>query len=61
MFFQLKKFDINESWVPYKLDVEVEMPDEIDVATLKTRGGLQEGEEAMPEDLTPVAQAQQVY
>ena len=29
------------------------MPDEIDLACLKTNGGLQDGEEAMPED--PVA------
>lgn len=61
LFVQLKKFDVDESWVPYKLDVEVEMPDEIDLATLKARGGLQEGEEPMPEDpATAVGQTQQV-
>jgi hypothetical protein len=61
VFFQLKKFDVDESWVPYKLDVEVEMPDEIEMGSLKARGGLQDGEEAMPEDPTTAAgQAQQV-
>jgi hypothetical protein len=38
------------------------MPDEIDLATLKARGGLQEGEELMPEDpATAVGQTQQVH
>ncbi len=61
LFFQLKKFDVDESWVPYKLDVEVEMPDEIEMGSLKARGGLQDGEEAMPEDPTTAAGlAQQV-
>ena len=33
-FFKLKKFDVDEHWVPFKLDVEVEMPDEIDLVRL---------------------------
>ena len=32
LLIQLKKFDIGENWVPYKLDVEVLMPDEIDLS-----------------------------
>jgi hypothetical protein len=32
---QLKKFDVDENWVPYKLDVEVEMPDNIDLASIR--------------------------
>ncbi len=50
LFVQLKKFAVSDDWTPYKLDVEVAMPDEIDISCLKTPGGLQPGEEAMPEE-----------
>ena len=53
---QLKKFDVDESWVPYKLDVEVELPDEIDLESIRSAGGLQDGEEAMPDDPAPATQ-----
>ncbi len=49
-YFQLKKFDIGADWVPYKLDVEVEMPDELDLACLKSNGGPLEGEKLMPDE-----------
>ena len=54
----MKKFDVDESWVPYKLDVEVEMPDEIDLESIKAAGGLQDGEEVMPDEPAPAAQQQ---
>ena len=49
LMIQLKKFDIGPGWVPFKLDVEVQMPDEMDLSQL-TAKGIQEGEEEMPED-----------
>ena len=49
LLIQLKKFDIGADWTPYKLDVDVEMPDEIDISALKA-AGLQPGEVEMPED-----------
>lgn len=50
LMIQLKKFDFGDNWVPYKLDVEVGMPDEIDLSALGTKGGLKDGEEPLPED-----------
>jgi len=48
LLIQLKKFDIDEKWQPYKLDVEVDMPDNIDLACLlKSTDGLQPGEVPM--------------
>jgi ubiquitin C-terminal hydrolase len=50
LLIQLKKFDLDEHWVPYKLDVEVTMPDELDISVLrKASPGLQPGEEEMPD------------
>lgn len=46
----LKKFSIREDWVPIKLDVSVEMPDEIDIEYLRGHGP-QEGEDLLPETL----------
>lgn len=36
--------------MPYKLDVEVEMPDELDLSCLKSNGGPQEGEVLMQDE-----------
>jgi len=53
LMIQLKKFDIDKNWQPYKLDVEVDMPDIIDLSCLyKDTDGLQPGEIAMPEGST---------
>ena len=61
LFVQLKKFDVDQNWVPFKLDVEVEMPDEMDLESIRTQGGLQEGEEALPDEAAaPVVQTPQV-
>lgn len=49
LLVQLKKFDVGPDWQPYKLDVEVQMPDQIDLAQLQAKGK-QDGEEEMPED-----------
>jgi len=58
LLIQLKKFDIGDNWVPYKLDVEVVMPDTIDLGSLHSAGGLRDGEEELPqEEDTPAAEA----
>ncbi len=55
---QLKKFDLGEDWKPVKLDVEVLMPDELDLSKLKG-SGKQEGEEELPEEEAQQQQQQQ--
>ena len=49
LFIQLLKFRVDESWQPVKLDVEVDMPDTLDLAQLRGRG-LQPGEVVLPEE-----------
>lgn len=44
----LKKFTAKEDWTPIKLDVEVEMPDLLDLSWLEGKG-LQPNEELLPE------------
>ena len=43
---------MDDSWVPYKLDIEVGMPDHLDLSKL-TGSGLQPGEEILPDDDIP--------
>lgn len=44
----LKKFTLREDWVPIKLDVSVDMPEELDISHLRGNG-VQEGEILLPE------------
>lgn len=44
----LKKFTLREDWVPIKLDVSVEMPEELDISNLRGKGP-QEGESILPD------------
>ncbi|XP_014252821.1 ubiquitin carboxyl-terminal hydrolase 5 [Cimex lectularius] len=53
LVIHLKKFMMREDWVPVKLDVSVEMPDEVDLSCLKGNGP-QPGEEFLPELSNPV-------
>lgn len=46
---QLRKFTIGEDWTPKKLDVSVEVPDNLDLNHLRGKGK-QEGEEELPAD-----------
>lgn len=46
----LKKFTLREDWVPIKLDVSVEMPEELDISHLRGNGP-QDGESILPETL----------
>lgn len=56
LLIHLKKFTVKEDWTPIKLDVAVEMPDMLDLSSLRGNG-LQPGEELLPEtagtDLPP--------
>ena len=49
LLIQLLKFRVDESWQPVKLDVEVDMPDTLDLGQLRGRGQ-QPGEVSLPED-----------
>jgi len=44
---QLRKFTL-DGWIPKKLDVLVDVPDEIDLELLRAKG-VQAGEELLPE------------
>ncbi|KAJ8922243.1 hypothetical protein NQ315_004180 [Exocentrus adspersus] len=48
LVIQLKKFMLREDWVPIKLDVSVEMPDNLDISPLRGAGPQPE-EELLPE------------
>ncbi|XP_022218161.1 ubiquitin carboxyl-terminal hydrolase 5 [Drosophila obscura] len=50
LMIHLGKFTLGDDWVPKKLDVSVDMPDELDLSAWKSNGGgLQPGEEPLPE------------
>lgn len=58
LMVQLKKFTVGEDWVPKKLDVSIDVPEELDLASLRG-SGLQPGEEELPqeqEDTPPAVQ-----
>nr|GMD61382.1 Ubiquitin carboxyl-terminal hydrolase 14 [Ipomoea batatas] len=44
----MRKFVMEEGWVPKKLDVYIDVPDTIDISDMRSRG-LQPGEELLPE------------
>lgn len=50
----VKKFVVGDNWVPSKLDVELEVPEELDLDALGLHapgeGGLRPGEELLPEE-----------
>jgi len=54
LVIQLKKFTIGADWVPLKLDVAVEMPDHIDLSSIRATGK-QPGEEDLPDTPPPAA------
>ena len=49
LMIQLLKFRVDESWQPVKLDVEVDMPDTLDLARLRGKGQ-QPDEVTLPEE-----------
>ncbi|CAM4904693.1 unnamed protein product [Rotaria socialis] len=46
---QLKKYTYNDDWTPRKIDVSMDVPDEIDLSSLRATG-LLSGETPMPDD-----------
>lgn len=48
LLFHLKKFTIGDDWVPKKLDISLDVPDEIDLSYLRGTG-IQPNEEELPE------------
>ncbi|KNC84200.1 hypothetical protein SARC_03589 [Sphaeroforma arctica JP610] len=44
-----RRFYVGDDWTPQKLDVEVEMPEFLDLSTLRGCGGMQDGESSLPE------------
>lgn len=52
LFVQLKKFTVGEDWTPKKLDVAVDVSDELDLSFLRSKG-LQPGEECLPDTELP--------
>ncbi|XP_037933420.1 ubiquitin carboxyl-terminal hydrolase 5 [Teleopsis dalmanni] len=48
LMLHLRKFTLGDDWVPKKLDVSVQMPDELDLSNWRATG-LQAGEEQLPE------------
>ncbi len=48
LLLHLKKFTLREDWTSIKLDVAVEIPDELDLSSLKGTG-LKPNEELLPE------------
>uniref|UniRef100_A0A1X7UQQ6 Ubiquitin carboxyl-terminal hydrolase n=1 Tax=Amphimedon queenslandica TaxID=400682 RepID=A0A1X7UQQ6_AMPQE len=49
---QLAKFAFDENWVPVKFDVEVDVPESLDISSLRG-GGIQPGEVELPEESGP--------
>lgn len=48
LMIHLKKFTLRQDWTPIKLDVSVEMPEDIDIEYLRGNGP-QEGENLIPD------------
>nr|GMD13115.1 ubiquitin carboxyl-terminal hydrolase 14-like isoform X1 [Ipomoea batatas] len=48
LVLHMRKFVMEEGWVPKKLDVYIDVPDTIDISDMRSRG-LQPGEELLPE------------
>jgi len=47
---QIRREVTGADWVPKKLEVSLHMPETLDLTSLRGSGGLQAGEEAMPEE-----------
>ncbi|KAL2483615.1 Ubiquitin carboxyl-terminal hydrolase 14 [Forsythia ovata] len=48
LVLHMRKFVMEEGWVPKKLDVYIDVPDTIDISNMRSKG-LQPGEELLPE------------
>ncbi|KAH9525074.1 Ubiquitin carboxyl-terminal hydrolase 5, partial [Bulinus truncatus] len=52
LMIQFRKFTVGDDWVPRKLDVSIQVPDELDLSFLRGHG-LQSGEEELPAGDSP--------
>ncbi|XP_033097730.1 ubiquitin carboxyl-terminal hydrolase 5-like isoform X1 [Anneissia japonica] len=52
LMLHLRKFTLGDDWVPKKLDVSVNMPDDLDLTSIRGKG-LQPGEVELPEGDVP--------
>ncbi|XP_065877757.1 ubiquitin carboxyl-terminal hydrolase 14 [Euphorbia lathyris] len=52
LVLHMRKFVMEEGWVPKKLDVYIDVPDVIDISHMRSRG-LQPGEEVLPDGEVP--------
>ncbi|KAL3612516.1 hypothetical protein D5086_003536 [Populus alba] len=50
LVLHMRKFVLEEGWVPKKLDVYIDVPDIIDISYMRSKG-LQPGEELLPDDV----------
>ncbi|PIN06320.1 Ubiquitinyl hydrolase 1 [Handroanthus impetiginosus] len=48
LVLHMRKFVLEEGWVPKKLDVYIDVPDTIDISNMRSKG-LQPGEELLPD------------
>lgn len=53
LLIQLKKFTLNQNWVPIKLDVSMEVPDFLDIECFRAKG-IQPDEVELPENVDDV-------
>ncbi|KAJ7379748.1 Ubiquitin carboxyl-terminal hydrolase 5 [Desmophyllum pertusum] len=56
LMVQMKKFTLGDDWIPKKLDVSIDILDELDLTHLRATG-LQSSEEELPEQVEQAAQA----
>lgn len=53
LVLHMRKFVMEEGWVPKKLDVYIDVPDIIDISNMRSKG-LQPGEEQLPEGIEDI-------
>ncbi|XP_010544251.1 PREDICTED: ubiquitin carboxyl-terminal hydrolase 14 isoform X1 [Tarenaya hassleriana] len=53
LVLHMRKFVMEEGWVPKKLDVYIDVPDIIDISHMRSKG-LQPGEELLPDDVKSI-------
>ncbi|KAJ4843006.1 ubiquitin-specific protease ubp14 [Turnera subulata] len=52
LVLHMRKFVMEEGWVPKKLDVYIDVPDVIDISHMRSKG-IQPGEELLPDGVSP--------
>ncbi|KAG0494683.1 hypothetical protein HPP92_005677, partial [Vanilla planifolia] len=60
LVLHMRKFVLEEGWVPKKLDVYVDVPDIIDITHMRSKG-VQPGEELLPEKVSSIDDIKQAH